>query len=438
MNPRIPNPGMTRLGLGFLATVVAFAAGGADPRQVEYRSQPDRLFWFVQITDSQITTGRPARAARLAWASHAALEQMDSEIVVHTGDLVDHTGGAVFPFADVTCYPEEWTLYRTLIEDVATSESWIDLPGNHDQYGDGDLTCYRRWSVQGEATSQVQHARVLSFPYGSYLIVGLATCAEDGARWPIDNANLAPNELKFLEDVLRRHPEAQLVFIFGHHPISGRPYLSGGDRDAFVELMSRYRVSSYAHGHTRSAALTYQGDRLVANLAPLALTSGRNLALFTIDGNGLRVRLHDVGTWPVIQITAPLDLDLGGQNPLTYPVPAGWRRNPIRAVAFDPDGIARVRFRIDGGQWIVMSRFDEHVYQGTWDTLSLDPGVHELTVEVEGENGIGVDSIRVEVRMTECVDGIDNDDNGWSDYPHDPGCDSPSDDAEAGVETQPE
>ena len=51
------------------------------------------------------------------------------------------------PLRDVECYPEEWAEYNFVLKDLADATNWYDLPGNHDPYGDADLSCYREWSI---------------------------------------------------------------------------------------------------------------------------------------------------------------------------------------------------------------------------------------------------------------------------------------------------
>ena len=334
------------------------------------------------------------------------------------------------------CYPEEWAEYRAVVDGWATPQNWFDLPGNHEQYGDGDLSCYLEGSIQGEFSGQTQQAWLRQFSFGKYLFVGMATCGEDGRRYPIDNANLTDDELEFLETALTQHADANLAFVFGHHPVTGRNqhiYLAGEDRDRFVEMMIRHGVSSYGYSHTTYAAMGLYESLVLIDLGPLKGERERDFALYTVDGNGFRVRQHDVGAWPIAQITAPLDIDFAGANPYDYPVAVGSNSNRVRAVAFDPEGIASVRFRADDGPWLAMDQVADHVFEGDWNTIGVDPGLHSLLLEVMGGSGTATDAIRVEVRVTECWDGLDNDGNRQVDYPRDAGCTSKSDDLEHGM-----
>lgn len=406
------------------------SAEAIDPQRVDYSRDASRLFWFVQITDTHITIGRELRVEKLRWAAEAAFEHMDAELVVHTGDITDHTNGGIFPLVDVECYPEEWAEYKFVLQDLANADNWYDLPGNHDHYGDADLSCYREWSIQGASSGQTQHVWSRQFSFGKYIFIGLATCGEDGARYPFDNANLTDEEFEFLESALTRHSDADLAFVFGHHPIPGFEYLRRGDRERFVELMVQHRVSSYGYGHTKYSSISHLGALLLVDLAPLRYDNGRDLALYTVDGNGVRVRIHDIGVWPIAQITAPLDAGSAGTHPFAYPIALDLISNPVRAVVFDPAGVLSVRFRLEDGPWLAMDRVVDHVFQGDWSTIGLDPGFHTLEIEALGGSGTAKDSIRVEVRTTECADGLDNNRNGLVDYPSDHGCASLGDDLE--------
>ncbi len=79
-----------------------------------------------------------------------------------------------------------------------------------------------------------------------------------------------------------------------------------------------------------------------------------------------------------------------------------------------------------------MTEVAASVWQGEWDASSMPPGPHEILVVATTPSGMEAHAIRVDTAITECDDGVDNDDNGFIDHPHDGGCTSPSDDAEEG------
>ena len=52
------------------------------------------------------------------------------------------------------------------------------------------------------------------------------------------------------------------------------------------------------------------------------------------------------------------------------------------------------------------------VWQGTWDCTAIDPGSHTLTASVSTPSGSDAHTVSVEVRVTACDDGSDNDADG--------------------------
>ena len=74
-----------------------------------------------------------------------------------------------------------------------------------------------------------------------------------------------------------------------------------------------------------------------------------------------------INTWPVVLITAPMDLYLGGApNPYAYSVPKA-STNPIRALVFDSGAVGQVQYRIDGtGDWNMMTQVTDnpHLWAG--------------------------------------------------------------------------
>lgn len=100
--------------------------------------------------------------------------------------------------------------------------------------------------------------------------------------------------------------------------------------------------------------------------------------------NGLSSVTADIGSWPVVLITAPVDQYTDfAENPYAYTVPYS-STNPIRALVFDKNPPTSVKYTIDGqGEGLPMSAVagNPHLWQTVWDATSFTEG--EYTIEVE-------------------------------------------------------
>jgi hypothetical protein len=236
-----------------------------------------------------------------------------------------------------------------------------------------------------------------------------------------DNAGLDENELDFIESELSAHPDAELAFIFGHHPFeaddsdwtdTGLTYGLG----AFINLIDFYGVSLYGHGHTHdySENLYFQDlpDGIFYMSADSLGKSNRDhYAVMAVDGNGVSIVPAQKGEWPVVLITAPVDRCLGQcPNPFAYEIPQS-RANPIRALIFDKNPVEQVHFRIDvTGDWQEMQQIDQTpVWFGLWDARTFDSGSHTIEVRAQGSS-VTID--RVITSVNPSIYLPDSDDDG--------------------------
>ncbi|MBM4373319.1 MAG: metallophosphoesterase, partial [Deltaproteobacteria bacterium] len=337
--------------------------------EVQYLDHPGDLTWFVAFSDTHVGASDLLYGSkdlvRLGWATTELVSVVEPAFVVNAGDLTDASGLGPIPTGQIET---EWIEYaETLAAGGMDAAFYHDLPGNHDHYGDGDLSHYRTWSVSGASDDQVNHAWTFTTPATGYLALGLATCASDGQPSPFDNAGLDEVDRAFVTDTMAQHPAEPLVVVFGHHPVSA---LDEG-RDFLEELLSQDRVGLYLYGHTHDYAVFWDLGALHVNVRSLTKNDNLHVALVALDGRGLSLRVFDEGDWPQVLITAPLDRDLGGGNATAAPIPWHLTAAPLRALAFDPSGVAAVEWNVDGSPWSPMGEAGEHIWQGTFDASVL-------------------------------------------------------------------
>jgi len=407
-----------------------------DPTGARYLEDVDELFWFVQITDSHVGADLiygTRDTDNLRWVLDEAATTIQPAFVVLTGDIVDATNGGLVPTQQ---YQAEWEEYRGVVDGLGVDATFLhDLCGNHDTYRDEGATHYLANSLLGSTTGRLHDAWTHDTGAAEYLFVGLNSADVSGALPGFDDPGIAQSELTFLEDTLFAYDDARLAFVFTHHPLHALEYGAG----ELTGLFADHRVSVWANGHDHDHRVEFHGNTLHFNLDSLGKAEEHNLGLFAVDHDGVAARGFDVGDWPYVLVTAPVDAGLGWFNPYAYPVSAHHDANPVRALVFAPTPPLAVVFTVDDGPSSPMSEVAPSVYQGAWDATGFELGLHQLTVWVFTEDGARTHTIEVELAITQCDDGLDNDDNGVADFPDDQGCYGPSDDAEAGwVPPEPE
>ena len=112
--------------------------------------------------------------------------------------------------------------------------------------------------------------------------------------------------------------------------------------------MNNYGASLYGYGHTHASSEQFFSQNMTDgvfyfNVSALGKDSPNQYTVTAIDCNGISSVTQNVGAWPVVLITAPMNRRLGGiVNPYAYDVTNG-ASNPIRALVFDPTAVTQVQ-----------------------------------------------------------------------------------------------
>jgi len=378
------------------------SASAGDPYSGSYCAENNKIFWFIQTSDLHIGASGAQDSGNLQWLVTQAKDVIQPSFIVVSGDLTDSTNGNFLGYPDGP-HQEEWNLYRSILSGRVDAGFFYDLPGNHDHYRDQYFTYYRANSIQGMALNSTQISWTRNFDFGKYHFLGVNTADNTGSSFSIfppygDYAGLDASELSFIQNELNSNQDAALTFIFGHHPLSATgnssdTYLYYG-RDQFLSLMQTYGISLYGYGHTHEFSESFYTQNVSPgiyyfNVASLGKSSENQYSLIAVDCNGISSITETVNVWPVVLITTPVDKYLGGTfTPFVYPVPAS-TSNSIRALVFDPNPIASVQYRINGGTAYPMTQVagNPHLWEALWNASSLPEG--EQTIEVWASTGSG-------------------------------------------------
>ena len=404
--------------VAFMALFFGIALAG-NPHAAFYSADNDKIFWFIQVTDTHIGTRGSQDSNNLLWLVTEAKNVVKPEFIVVSGDLTDSTNGNLFGYPNGP-YQSEWDEYRSILsQGNIDSTNYYDLPGNHDAYSDQFFGYYLSNSIQGQATNSTQVSWTRQFSYGKYHFLGVNTADNTGDSfslfWPFgDYAGLDTDELTFIENDLLLNTDADLTIVFGHHPVTD----TGDDQDTwlyygasdFVGHLDRNGASLYGYGHThRYSEELFKGDAYTGymagdglvylNITSLGKSTANNFSVIAIDCNGLSTKTQAMGLWPLVLIATPVDQDLGGgTNPYSYAIPNA-PNNPLRALVFDKNAISQVQYRIDNdSQWYPMQPVagNPYLWEAMWDGSAMAEGKHTIQVQALGST-VQSDMIAVQV-----------------------------------------
>jgi hypothetical protein len=386
-----------------LFVLVCVPTWAGAPKSACYAPDTNKVFWFIQTSDVHVGASGSQDTSNLQWIVTTAKNAISPSFIVVTGDLTDSTNGNFLGYPNGP-YQTEWTQYANILSSAGMDYNfYYDIPGNHDAYNDKYFSYYLNNSIQGRHTNSTQVSWTRVFDFGTYHFLGVNTADNTGKNfsitWPYgDNAGLDTTELTYIATQLGLNADANLNIVFGHHPIvatgnSSDTYLFYG-KDQFVTYLDIYGASLYGYGHTHafsekfySTNMTTNSGVFYFNIASLGKSSANQYTIMAIDCNGISAATQTVGTWPAVLITAPMNRRLGGVvNPYTYNVPAS-TASPLRALAFDPNGISSVRYRIDSGvTWYPLAKVsgNQALWNGTFNSSGLVTGEHTIEVQAIG------------------------------------------------------
>ena len=396
------------LGVVLVIILGFFTAGGtfANPENARYSADGSRLFWFMQISDTHVSTFfNNEYGTRFLRVLDEGVSVIDPWFVVNTGDLTDSTNGVQYGTGP---HLDEWLEYRSYLDAVGMrADFYFDVPGNHDAYGDGALLYYLDYSYSGQAYQTTQPYWSLVFSHGRYHFLSVADPANDGLNWPWDNAVYSDDELAGLEDNYINSGEGDFSMLFGHHPL-----YEVGQHERLLDLLREFNTVYYACGHKHDYVIRFDFDYVMQyRIDSLGQDTKNNVGVYAVDNNALSLGVSGINDlWPLVVVTAPVAARLEGKpgkdgvrgmvdNPYAPPVPGLCERAPVRVLAFDAENVAAVQFRIDGDSWRSMERRKNvpEQWRGYFDATPLDPGFHDLVVEVSASRSRTVETVfRVE------------------------------------------
>jgi hypothetical protein len=384
------------------------AADAKGPHGAYHGRGTANVFWFLHISDLHIgssTFEDPQQVAtpHLEFALNLAVPVISPSFVLATGDLCDGSQG-VLP--TVGQQQDEWDAYKSIYTAALMKPNfYFDLPGNHDAYGETNgLASFLKNSLQGKNNGVPYVSWTVKVPDGEMLFFGLNSAGKGIAPVTNPQGNFTDDELDFVDGAMTAHPNAQLVLMAGHHP------LSGATNAARLEAAYKQAAGGYyLHGH-RHAYTEYLGvnDTVVVNeIGSLGKATTDNLGVVAIDHKGLVYRATGTAKpWPFVVITAPMASDLrdGTENPYAYRVCKDRKDNAVRALVFSDKNVNSVIAQIGTMPSVVMRAADtaSPLWEGEIDTTELTVGKHEVTVTAKVGSEVAAHTLNAEFISGPC------------------------------------
>ncbi len=221
------------------------APTGALPTAIDFPLTPsdggDR-FEALMIADPQPQTGRELSYLSTDLAA-TALGSTAAFALVH-GDIV---------FDDLSLYPR----YLDIIG--ATGLTWHHCPGNHDMNAEAQTTAlaFETWKQTfGPCHYAFQRGRA------TFIVLNNVSRTRGGER--DYGAEITPDQLAFVRNLLAHLPRDGLVVLSMHIPLMSRPDIADpvphvAGREVLMRLLSPYPHTVSFSGHTHTAEHHYLG-----------------------------------------------------------------------------------------------------------------------------------------------------------------------------------
>ncbi|KAI7858449.1 Metallo-dependent phosphatase-like protein [Circinella umbellata] len=183
---------------------------------------PD-LFYFVQISDLHISKFKEqGHTNNFLQFIHSFLPFIKPELVVVTGDLTDAKASDKVKTQQ---YPEEWEMYKAIVEQGAKGISWYDMRGNHDSFNleswQSEQNLYRTYGQSAELLEAGEgvYSWELDKPFGKYQFIAMDATPKKGPARPINFFGyLTSRTMDRLASSIMTATKYNHTFVFSHYP----------------------------------------------------------------------------------------------------------------------------------------------------------------------------------------------------------------------------
>jgi predicted phosphodiesterase len=245
----------------------------------------DEIFTFIVYGDTR--SSDETAVSSMHWSIVNAYLQHDPELIIHTGDLVNHGGEAY-----------QWPLFESYMSAIRDEDiPFFSVVGNHEWYTDDwgvfdeDYSNYLDWVDHSDVVDTEGETELhYSFDWQGIHFVMLNTVEE----WVEDNYTCPAAQMEWLMDDLAGNYE--FVVVSFHNPMysirADRPdrwAQAESLRDTFHNLFIEYGVDIVFNGHD------HQYYRTVRDGIQYVVTGGGGAPLYDINVEETVWQMGDVG-----------------------------------------------------------------------------------------------------------------------------------------------
>ena len=243
---------------------------------------------FAHLSDIHINHVVPSNNEKFEIAKNWTQKVKPTWTVI-TGDLCDD-----FPMQQFPKYgyqqPEDWVIYNKMIENYSVDESFIEVAGNHDEFGVFEYDSDNHNFLKGRKKMTEDEFKVSKLVRDYYNgtklhMIKLAPFLWPSAHpcfvfWPKEDKHFLDLVEKSLEDV----GEKDTVIFFCHYPLNLFEDGKSSKVNSMKDLVSKPGSQRYflsGHLHPSNAYFQHQGNGFEA-VAPALKVKGK-FGFFTLD-----------------------------------------------------------------------------------------------------------------------------------------------------------
>jgi hypothetical protein len=352
-----------------------------------------RPIWFLHLTDPHLGAQSFGTAALTAAVQEVAPAVAPTSTLL-TGDITD------------SGKTEEWSTYQSIIKSqVPAFPAYLEVIGNHDVKADNGLSFLANTQT-GKAGGGLYGLSYIDTPQGRVRMVHTNTVDSSSALNQL-LGYVGEDQVKDLQALPPSPVPPTHTIVAGHHPLKGVQSLQVLGTDARMrQILDHFSADLYLCGHAHLAQLSWEKSTLVVQAPTLGkpeiVTPNAGLAIVSLDVTGPSARVFNLSksspvtvSWPLVLITTPADVDLGGNNPHAKPMLPGATLS-VRVLAFSVTGIQSTEARVGGGSWAAMIAMDKWLWQVEL-TAPSTTGRHKLEVLALSAEGTATHEIDIVV-----------------------------------------
>ncbi|KAI9271533.1 Metallo-dependent phosphatase-like protein [Phascolomyces articulosus] len=390
-------------------------------RQSRYRFQDEEndqtmlddknsdIFYFVQISDLHISKFKnQGHTNHFIQFMNSFLPMIKPELVVVTGDLTDAKDSDRIKTQQ---YPEEWEMYKAIVEQGSGGIPWYDTRGNHDAFNleswQSEHNLYRAYGKSAELLEAGEgvYSWQVEKPFGKYQFVAMDASPKKGPSRPINFFGyLTSTAMDHLASAIMTPTQYNHTFVFSHYPTTTMVFGLGDILQSYnpwTDSLELELADMKDHGVFRIIAIDNDMISFVDQELPLA---DIDIGIPTLSKEGQVQWPEKLTVKPTILITNPKDSRyvLGRKEPF-YRTRTSTHLRFLVFSKSDPSQL-QVHITVDGHNHPFPAEFvgtsNMPLWVSSWEPNDFnDMNSHTIHIEVTDKSTMLIGEASVEFRV---------------------------------------